>query len=171
MQVSFTVWGKWPRGIFSPLNVVSCLIMTGGIFESFYAEFALTPCDASSQEVLRSRVFFRKFRLGRIVFLLHLNENLPEMCKSWNILFIFIAHFIPHFPHNVVPKAFRIFQPLQSLANGWHSLDWYLLILHVVSPKTSHQRSLLLWPHLDRPWPQFKNDSKGTVKVWCATSC
>lgn len=44
------------------------------------------------------------------------------------------------------------------------------LILHVVSPKIPHQRRLLLWPHLDRPQPQFKNDSKATVKVWCATS-
>lgn len=66
------------------------LITAGGISESFCAELTLAPCDASSQEVLRNRGFFRKFRVGRIVFVLHLNEELLKLCKPWTGLFIFL---------------------------------------------------------------------------------
>lgn len=65
--------------------------MMVGIFESLRAEFLLASCNLSSQEVLRSRGFFKKCWISSIVLLLHLNENLPEICKHWNVLFIFIA--------------------------------------------------------------------------------
>lgn len=64
--------------------------MTGGTFKSFYAEFAVTPCNESSQEPKKQR-FPQEVQGRRNFFLLHVNEILPEMSKYWNIFFIFVA--------------------------------------------------------------------------------
>lgn len=141
---ALVVLEKRPRDVFFPLVVMSQPWQ--GEHLNLFMLSLLWLLVMKVHRNLRSRGFLRKFRVGRIFFFC-IWMKFCQKCASIGIFSLFSLH--SHcFTYDVVPKVFRVFQPLWSPVYGWQGLTWYLLILHVFSPKPSHWRMLLPWAHL-----------------------